>query len=473
MQESLDLFGQRREQPGQGDCDHRIGVVDIERAVEILPQGPHRNIRMGACPAQVAAGELVVILCESLANAGIGLLLSFQGGCAMGKGKLDIAGHVRAFWETWAGLSSNYIRFVPALCNCYTGPVPPSRPCSPMTFSPTGLPFDDIRALVPQLPPAADDCVDLVRARDQELVKPAGALGRMEEIVEWLAAWQGRSQPSVLRPLVAVFAGNHGVAAQGVSAYPQAVTRQMLDTFAAGGAAINQICATFDIGLKVFDLALDLPTADITQEPALDEKAAAATFAFGMEAIAGGTDLLCLGEMGIANTTVAAAIYHALYGGTAADWVGRGTGVDDAGFTRKVSAVERAVALHRDHLDDPLEVMRRVGGREICALAGAIIAARMERIPVILDGYVVTAAAAILHALDPSTIDHCIAGHVSAEGAHGEVLRRLGKKPLLDLGMRLGEGSGAALAVAIVKAALACHSDMATFDQAKVASKPN
>ena len=342
-----------------------------------------------------------------------------------------------------------------------------------MSYTPTGLPFDDIRALLPQMPQASDTCVDIVRARDQELVKPAGALGRMEEIVEWLAAWQGRSQPAVLRPMVAVFAANHGVAAQGVSAYPQAVTRQMLETFAAGGAAINQICATYDIGLKVFDLALDIPTGDITQEAALDEKAAAATFAFGMEAIAGGADLLCLGEMGIANTTIAAAIYHGLYGGEARDWVGRGTGVDDAGLNRKAAAVEKAVALHKAHLADPLEVMRRVGGREICALAGAIMAARMERIPVVLDGYVVTAAAAILHALDPSSIDHCIAGHLSSEGAHGEVLRRLGKKPLLDLGMRLGEGSGAALAVGLIKAAVACHNDMATFEQAKVASKPN
>jgi nicotinate-nucleotide--dimethylbenzimidazole phosphoribosyltransferase len=342
-----------------------------------------------------------------------------------------------------------------------------------MSHTPTGLPFDDIRALLPQMPQASDTCVDIVRARDRELVKPAGALGRMEEIVEWLAAWQGRSQPAVLRPMVAVFAANHGVAAQGVSAYPQAVTRQMLETFAAGGAAINQICATYDIGLKVFDLALDIPTGDITQEAALDEKAAAATFAFGMEAIAGGADLLCLGEMGIANTTIAAAIYHALYGGEARDWVGRGTGVDDAGLTRKAVAVEKAVALHKAHLADPLEVMRRVGGREICALAGAIMAARMERIPVVLDGYVVTAAAAILHALDPTSIDHCIAGHLSSEGAHGEVLHRLGKKPLLDLGMRLGEGSGAALAVGLIKAAVACHNDMATFEQAKVASKPN
>jgi nicotinate-nucleotide--dimethylbenzimidazole phosphoribosyltransferase len=245
----------------------------------------------------------------------------------------------------------------------------------------------------------------------------------------------------------------------------------MMENFAAGGAAINQICATFDIGLKVFDLALDYPSGDITEEAALDEKAAAATIAFGMEATAGGSDLLCLGEMGIGNTTIAAAIYHALYGGTAADWVGRGTGIDDAGLARKVSAVEKAVALHRDHLGDPLEVLRRLGGREIAAIAGAILAARLQNVPVILDGYVVTAAAAILHALDPSALDHCLAGHISAEGAHRAVLARLGLRPILDLGMRLGEGSGAALAVGIVRAAVACHNDMATFDQAKVSGK--
>lgn len=337
----------------------------------------------------------------------------------------------------------------------------------------SGLPFDDIRNLLPMMPMASEVCVDEVRARDRELTKPAGALGRMEEIVEHMAAWQGRSQPQVLRPLTAVFVANHGVVAQGVSPYPQAVTRAMLENFAAGGAAINQICATFDIGLKVFELALDIPTKDITQDAAMDEAAAAATFAFGMEAIAGGTDLLALGEMGIGNTTVAAAIYYALYGGKASDWVGRGTGVDDAGLARKIAAVEKAVGLHAGNLKDPLEVMRRVGGREIAAIAGAIMAARMERIPVILDGYVVTAAAAILHTLDPRAIDHCIAGHVSAEGAHAEVMRRIGKRPLLDLGMRLGEGTGAALAIGIVKAALACHRDMATFAQANVPGKAN
>lgn len=333
---------------------------------------------------------------------------------------------------------------------------------------PTGLPFDDIRALFAILPPASAECAEMARAREARLVKPQGALGRMEELVEWLAAWQGKSAPTIDRPLVAIFAANHGVVAQGVSSWPQSVTRQMMETFAAGGGAINQICATYELGLKVFDLALDLPTADITQDAALDERAAAATFAFGMESIAGGVDLLCVGEMGIGNTTVAAAIYHALYGGTAADWVGRGAGLDDAGLARKIDVVERAVALHGAHLRDPLEVMRRLGGREIWAIAGAIMAARVERIPVILDGYVATAAAAVLHAIDPSALDHCIAGHLSSEGAHGEVLRRLGKTPLLDLGMRLGEGSGAAMAAGLLKAALACHRDMATFEQAKV-----
>jgi nicotinate-nucleotide--dimethylbenzimidazole phosphoribosyltransferase len=223
--------------------------------------------------------------------------------------------------------------------------------------------------------------------------------------------------------------------------------------------------------LKVYELALDLPTRDITREPAMEEREAAGTFAFGMEAIADGPDLLIPGDMGIGNTTIAAAIYHALYGGHAEDWVGRGAGVDDAGFARKVVAVERAVALHKAYLDDPLEVLRRLGGREIAAIAGAILAARLQRIPVILDGYVVCAAAALLHACDPHALDHCVAGHLSAEDAHREVLRRLGKAPLLDLAMRLGEASGGALAAGILKAALACHSGMSTFAQAGVADK--
>jgi nicotinate-nucleotide--dimethylbenzimidazole phosphoribosyltransferase len=336
----------------------------------------------------------------------------------------------------------------------------------------TRRPLDDFRALFAAMPGPDERAVAAVRQRDRQLTKPPGSLGRMEEIAEWLAAWQGRAPPVVRQPLVAVFAANHGVANRNVSAYPAEVTRQMVDNFAAGGAAINQICAAFDLGLKVYDLALDRPTGDIASGPAFeDERECAATVAFGMEAIAGGVDLLVLGEMGIGNTTVAAAVYNALYGGSVADWVGRGTGVDEDGLARKRDAVAVALATHAGALDDPLDVLCRLGGREIAAMAGAIVAARMNRVPVIVDGYVTSAAAAIVHALAPSALDHCLFGHLSAEGAHGLVLARLGKRPLLDLGMRLGEGTGAALAAGLVKAAAALHSGMATFGEAGVSDK--
>ncbi|MEX3009528.1 nicotinate-nucleotide--dimethylbenzimidazole phosphoribosyltransferase [Hoeflea sp. TYP-13] len=337
-------------------------------------------------------------------------------------------------------------------------------------MSTTGLPFDDFRELLANLPGPDEEAVRAVRERDRFLTKPPGALGRLENIAEWLAAWTGRP-PAVTRPLVAVFAGNHGVTKQGVSPFPSEVTAQMVANFAAGGAAINQICIANDLGLKVFDLALEMPTGDITEEAALDERACAATMAFGMESIAGGTDLLCIGEMGIGNTTIAAAIFHALYGGSAEDWTGPGTGAQGEGLQRKIAAVEKAVALHRSHLGDPLEVLRRLGGREIAAMAGAILAARMEKIPVIVDGYVATAAAAVLHAANETALDHCLIGHVSAEPGHIRAIEKLGKVPLLSLGMRLGEGTGAALAAGIVKAAAQCHTGMATFEQAGVSDK--
>jgi len=334
----------------------------------------------------------------------------------------------------------------------------------------TGLPFDDIRRVVAELPGPDGAAAAAVRARDAVLTKPAGSLGKLEGIAEWVAAWQGRSPPAVTRPVVAIFAANHGVAERGVSAFPAVVTRQMVENFAAGGAAINQICATFDLGLKVFDLALDQPTPDIVVADAFDERGCAATIAFGMEAVAGGVDLLCLGEMGIGNTTIAAAIFHALYGGDPRGWVGRGTGVDDAGLERKAEAVGAAVSRLAGEAD-PLEILRRLGGREIAALFGAIAAARSQRVPVVVDGFVTTAAAALLHALRPDAIDHCLFAHRSAEAAHGTVIERLGRRPLLDLQLRLGEGTGAALAAGLIKAAVATHSGMATFDQAGVAGK--
>jgi nicotinate-nucleotide--dimethylbenzimidazole phosphoribosyltransferase len=332
-------------------------------------------------------------------------------------------------------------------------------------------PFDDIRDLLKKMPKADEAARAAARVREGQLTKPAGSLGRLEEISEWMAAWQGSARPHADRPLVAVFAGNHGVVAQGVSAYPASVTQAMVANFQAGGAAINQLCKTFDLSLKVYELALEKPTGDMTHEPALDEKSCAATMAFGMEALASEPDLLVLGEMGIGNTTAAAAIYHALYGGQAEEWVGRGTGVDDEGLRRKADAVRAAVAFHKPYLDDPLQILARLGGRETAAIAGAILAARLRRTPVLLDGFVVCSAAAVLLALDDSALDHCLAAHVSAERAHRHALKLIGKTPLLDFGMRLGEGSGAALAVGIVKAAIACHNGMATFAEAGVAGK--
>jgi nicotinate-nucleotide--dimethylbenzimidazole phosphoribosyltransferase len=329
--------------------------------------------------------------------------------------------------------------------------------------------FADIRALLAALPGPAGSCAAAARARQAELTKPAGSLGRLEEIAEFLAAWQGKAMPSIEHPLVLVFAGNHGVVERGVSAYPASVTQAMVANFAAGGAAINQICATFDLGLKVIDL--ERTTRDFTSAAAMSEAEATVAFARGMESVEGGADLVAVGEMGIGNTTSAAAIYTALYGGKAGFWAGRGTGIDDSGLTRKIAAIEAAITQHRDQLDDPLEVLRRLGGYEIAAMVGAIVAARAKRVPVLVDGYVACAAAAVLHAHDKNAIAHCVAGHVAAEGAHPEVLHRLGKRPLIDLGMRLGEASGAALAAGLVKAALACHRDMATFAEARVEKK--
>lgn len=338
-------------------------------------------------------------------------------------------------------------------------------------MSTSGLPFDDFRELIRNLPGPDEASAKAVTEREATLTKPVGSLGRLEEIVAWLAAWSGKAKPHITRPLVAVFAGNHGVAKHNITPYPQSVTMQMVENFAAGGAAINQICIAYDLGLKVFDLALEHPTEDITVAAAMDERTCAATMAFGMEAIAGGTDLLCIGEMGIANTTIASAITLALYGGTAEDWAGPGTGSTGELMQRKLEVITKAVEFHSGHLKDPLEILRRLGGREFAAMAGAILAARVEKIPVIIDGFVATSAAAVLHAMNPNALDHCLFGHVSAEPAHAKLLEKLGQTPLLDLGMRLGEGTGAAMAAGIVKAAAQCHNNMATFEQAGVSNK--
>ena len=331
--------------------------------------------------------------------------------------------------------------------------------------------FADIVELLVAVPDGDEQAVAAVRQRDAQLTKPPGSLGQLEGLVEFLARWQHHSKPRLDNPMVTIFAGNHGVTDQGVSAFPREVTAQMVANFTNGGAAISQICGLHEINLRVFELALELPTGDITKEPALDDQMCAATIAYGMEAVAGKPDLICLGEMGIGNTTIAAAIYAALYGGNGADWVGRGTGVDDEGLKRKADVVDRALALHRSELDHPLAILARLGGREICAMLGALVAARHQKVPVIIDGYVATTAAAIAHAVNPAAINHCLFAHVSTEGDHARVLSKMGQSGLLDLGMRLGEGSGAALAAVMAKTALHLHNNMATFEGASVSGK--
>ncbi len=331
--------------------------------------------------------------------------------------------------------------------------------------------FAEIRRVLDSFPGPDAHAAGEAAAREAQLTKPAGALGRLEEISAWMAAWQGRASPRCDRPRVAVFAANHGVAARGVSAFPPSVTAQMVKNFVAGGAAVNQLCATFDADLRVYEMALETPTADFSRGPAMDEGECARAMAYGMMAVEAGLDLLCVGEMGIANTTSASALCVGLFGGTAADWVGPGTGVAGAAFAHKIAVVDEAAKLHFAEKRDPLDALARVGGFELAAIAGAVMAARLARTPVLLDGFATTVAASVLHALDPHALDHCLVAHRSAEPAHRRLLDKIGKTPLLDLGMRLGEASGAALAIGLVKGALACHNGMATFSSAGVDAK--
>ena len=324
-------------------------------------------------------------------------------------------------------------------------------------------------------------CLDLLPAdaaaaaaaadRNAKLTKPPGSLGRLEELAIWLAQWQGRNPPRLDRIEVLVFAGNHGVVAQGVSAYPADVTAQMVANFASGGAAINQLAGVAAAQLRVVPLDLERPTADFTSEPAMEEDVFLRAVAIGYDSVLADADLVCLGEMGIGNTTAAAAIAAALFGGGGMRWAGRGTGVDDDGLARKRAVIDKAVKRHAGVLNDPLHVAAALGGRELAAIMGAALAARRQRIPVLVDGFVATAALAPLKVLRPDGLAHVVAAHVSAEAAHRALLDELGLKPLLDLGMRLGEASGAAVGALILRAAVACHAGMATFAEAGVSGK--
>jgi len=330
--------------------------------------------------------------------------------------------------------------------------------------------FDEVRLIIDELPGPDYDSRNAAVERESKLTKPEGALGKLEQIVAWLATWQGKYPPKINHPRTAVFAANHGVANLGVSAFPSSVTEQMVQNFISGGAAVNQLCKVFDSDLRVYELALDQPTNDFTQGPAMTEADCAHAMAYGMMAVEPGLDILCLGEMGIGNTTSASALSLALFGGNAKDWVGSGTGISSDSLDKKIKIVQQACELHKNVKGDPLAIFAALGGLELAAIAGAILAARLARVPVVLDGFACTVAAAILYAIKPCTIDHCLVSHCSVEPGHKKLLGKINKESLLDLGMRLGEGSGATLALGIIRAAIECHLGMATFEDAGVSN---
>ncbi|HSK06785.1 MAG TPA: nicotinate-nucleotide--dimethylbenzimidazole phosphoribosyltransferase [Acidimicrobiia bacterium] len=325
--------------------------------------------------------------------------------------------------------------------------------------------IDSASALLGPLPSPDLDAAEAVRERAAQVLRPIGALSRLDEIAVWLAGWQGTSTPRVDEVSCIVFAADHGVAARGVSAYPPAVTESMLRALNEGVATASVMCSALGVELSVVDVGVGRPTGDIRVEAALDESGFEACWVAGVEAveILGRTDLLVLGEMGIGNTTAAAAVSAALFGGDAEIWTGLGTGVDEETLERKKRAVE--AARRRVEGADPLQILRQVGGSELVAIAGAVSAARSRSIPVVLDGFVVTSACAALEVARPGALDHAVAGHCSAEPGHRLLLDKLGKPPILDLAMRLGEASGALAAVPLIRLAACCVTDVATFGE--------
>jgi nicotinate-nucleotide--dimethylbenzimidazole phosphoribosyltransferase len=342
--------------------------------------------------------------------------------------------------------------------------------------------------VIPDIPALDTDSEAAARARQGRLTKPPGALGRLEDLSIWVAACQGACPPhQFLRPRVVVFAGDHGVTAAGVSAFPPEVTAQMVANFAAGGAAINVLAELAGATVRVVDVAVDSDeplteaigahkvrrgSGNIAVEDALsaDEVAAAvdAGRAIADEEVDAGADLLIAGDMGIGNTTAATTLIAALTVSEPVAVVGRGTGVDDAGWARKTAAIRDALRRARDVSSDPVGLLRVCGGADLAAMAGFLVQAAVRRTPVLLDGVVVTAAALVADRLAPGARSWWQAGHRSTEPAHALALQHLRLEPVVDLGMRLGEGTGAMVALPVLRAAVATLASMATFDEANV-----
>lgn len=323
---------------------------------------------------------------------------------------------------------------------------------------------DPLSRHLSDLPSPDLSAVNNMQRRLTDILRPNGALARLDEIAVFMAGWQGLDFPSVNKPKVLIFAGDHGVAQAGVSAYPSEITKSMYSAFESGCSTINALARIAGASVTAVDVGVGRPTGDIRTEPAMSPDRFEEVFQIGRRAVQHcDCDLLALGEMGIGNTTPSAAVVAALFGGEVATWVGRGTGVDDDGMKRKVIAVESAVERVGDA--SPYEILRELGGTEIVALAGAIVEARKRRIPVVLDGFVVTAASAPLYSCNPAALDHCVVGHKSAEAGHQQLLNRLDLRPILNMEFRLGEGSGAAAAIPMISMACAAATEVPTFSE--------
>ncbi len=309
-------------------------------------------------------------------------------------------------------------------------------------------------------------CAVSVASRASQVLRPLGALHRLDDLAVWLAGWQRTDHPAVERSRVLIFAGDHGVVAEGVSAYPSSVTAAIVETLAAGSATAAVMAAQVGATLDMIDVGVGRPSGNIRIEPALSSEQFETALGVGRAAVeeSGEIDVLIPGEVGIGNTTPAAAVSMALFGGEADDWVGPGTGLDRDGIRNKTSVVDDAV--RRVGPAEPLEVLRQLGGWELAAMAGAVIEARRRSIPVLLDGFVATAAVMPLERAKPGFLDHCWPGHVSSEPGHARLLDSLGRQPILDLGMRLGEGSGAIAALPVLALAARSVVDVTTFEEA-------
>lgn len=315
--------------------------------------------------------------------------------------------------------------------------------------SKTTKPFDDIRALVKTVPHADGTVADSIKGITEVLGRGLRPFGTLAKPLTTIAMWQGAQLPQLARPLIAVFAGTHGVAAQLSDADVIEASKARVASLTDGAAAVRGMAAELGAAFKVYEFGLEYPSADFTKDASLSERDCAAAIAFGMEVVAEGADIIVLGNAGYGAATASAAIALSLYGGTARYWAGGQNG------TARIKAVEDGFAYHSGEISDPLETLRVFGGRDIAGMVGAILAAGHQRIPVLLDGYVSCTAAAILFAIDPRSVAHCIAAHNSAEPAHDALLSRLSLTPILDLGLNIGDGTGGAMALSVLKVAAA------------------